>query len=409
MRFERPTADVVQDLARQVAAIWQQLDDLRVCHNDLKPENLLVDPQGKVWLIDLDRMRRCRDQKTTRRRQLRDAGDLLHPRNWRAAPQAAEVFRRAILKTQAGAAAASGPLGARHPLNRPVAAENPPSHLVTVLIPCHNAADTIVACLQSVRDMADEILVADRGSTDDTLKRVREFGGCRIIERSGDDEAALETWANSQARHPWILRVLPHEQICSELGRAVQDLVASETAKDGFRILRRTRLRGHYLNHGGWSRELALRLYRRDAAHFALLDGNVEVSVPSKMIGTTKSYLAYDICPSVTRHVMQLVEQARRIAAQEVGQASRPSRFNLLCRAPWRFWQSYVLRFGWLDGWAGLHASCLSAIGLYLREAMLWEEREARADSSWIDLHPIGSESQHVEAQDAVRRLRSAA
>ena len=99
MRFERLSSQVVHDLARQVAALGQQLDELRVSHNDLKAENLLVDLEGRVWLIDLEKMRRHRHHGETRRRQVRNAGDLLHPRNWRTVPAAAEIFRRQILQT----------------------------------------------------------------------------------------------------------------------------------------------------------------------------------------------------------------------------------------------------------------------------------------------------------------------
>jgi hypothetical protein len=384
LRFERPSTQVVGHLARQVAAIWQRLDDLRVCHNDLKTENLLVDPQGKVWLIDVDRLRRCRDEKTTRRRQLRDAGDLLHPRNWRANPQAAEIFRREILRTPAGAEAAGGPQGAAHPLNQPVLATNRPSQLVTVLIPCRNAAATISACLESVRDMADEILVADAGSTDETLRLVREFGGCRIIEKASVDPAAFEAWAHGHARHAWILRLLPGEQLSPELGRAVQDRLAADPAEHGFRILRRARFRGQYLQHGEFQPDCSLRLYRKDAARYEMRDSRVEVTVPSGKIGNSASYLVYEAFAGLQGHFAELVRHAASAAASDRRQGRRSKLFGILWRAPWRFLQSYVLRFGWLDGRAGLHASCLSAVALYLREAMLWEIDEPHAARSAV-------------------------
>ena len=77
MRFERPSAELVDHLARQVAAIWQQLDELCVWHNDFKTENFLVDRDGKVWLIDFERMRRFRecDRDQMRTRQMKDADD----------------------------------------------------------------------------------------------------------------------------------------------------------------------------------------------------------------------------------------------------------------------------------------------------------------------------------------------
>ena len=54
---------------------------------------------------------------------------------------------------------------------------------LTVIIPCKNERDNIRPCVESVCQVADEILVADSGSTDGTLEVVRILGGCRIIER----------------------------------------------------------------------------------------------------------------------------------------------------------------------------------------------------------------------------------
>src|SRR5205085_2294142 len=54
---------------------------------------------------------------------------------------------------------------------------------LTALIPCKDERRNIRPCIESVRGIADEILIADSGSTDGTLNVVREIGGCRIIER----------------------------------------------------------------------------------------------------------------------------------------------------------------------------------------------------------------------------------
>ena len=392
MRFASPPEAVVRHLAQQVAAIWQLLDGLRVCHNDLKTENLLVDPQGKVWLIDLDRLRRCRRVHEVRRRQIRDAGDLLHPRNWRSDPGAAEIFRLEIAKTPAATAALAGPLAGRHPLGRPVAAKNHASQLVTVLIPCRNAADTIGACLESVRDMADEILVADAGSTDGTLQIARKYGGCRIIERDAPNDADFEAWANEQARHPWVLRLLPDEQLNPELARMVQDMLATEPAEVGFRVARTFYFRGQRLKHGGYHLDTTIRLFRKDAAHYETRDGRVEVAVASHDVGSFRPRLFYETCLSVERRLAEISQTAARAAEDAERRGLRFKRWKVLWQAPWQFVRSYILRGGCLDGWAGLHASCLSAVSIYLREAMLWELEQPvalqRSDASdrWQEL-----------------------
>jgi (heptosyl)LPS beta-1,4-glucosyltransferase len=373
MRFGCPAPAMIQDLARQVASIWQQLDDLRVWHNDFKTENLLVDPQGKLWIIDLERTRRYHNVHRMRCRQARDVADLLHPRNWRAHPEAAEVFRRAILQTPAAAATLAGPQGIGHPLSRPVPAVNRSAQLVTVLIPCRNAAETILTCLDSVRDMADEILVADAGSTDHTLDLVREFGGCRILERSSADDASFEAWAQSHARHDWILRILPEEQLNPDLARQVQDKLAAEPREDGFLVSRSFHFRGQRLKFGDFRSDSSIRLYRKDAARYEITDGSVKVRLDSERIGALRSRLVVELCPSLDRYLSDMRSVARQLARRDFDRGLRPKRRHVLLRAPWKFLSSYALRRGWLDGLPGLHASLLSALALYLREASLWD------------------------------------
>jgi len=428
MRYQQPTKQVILHLARQAAAIWQQLDDLRIQHNDFQTENFLVDPQGKLWLIDLERLRRCRRTDQVRQRQIRDVHDLLHPRNWRANPEAAELFRREILQTPAAIEAVADHESGAHPLSQPVDAINQHSQLTTVLIPCRNAADTIVACLESVRDMADEILVADAGSTDETLSLVRKFGDCRIIQQQSADGAAFETWACKQARHPWILRVLPNEQVNAELAREVQHLVASEPAENAFLISRSLCFRGRQLKHGGVKRGASLRLFQRDAVQFEIRDGQVEVVPRSNRIGRLRFPLACESCSDTRMHFDNLLRAAGDDAETAQAQGQRPKLRAVLWRAPWQLFKSYFLRGGCLDGWAGLHASVLSALAIYLREAMLWELQQVSSAAATstnkprpelrllVENLPDSSEASHAELiggpevrAPETRRLRTAA
>jgi hypothetical protein len=420
LRFERPGTEILYSLAEQVAAIWQQLDDLCVWHNDFKTENLLVDPDGKVWLIDLERMRRFRDRDRMRERQVKDARDLLHPRNWRSDPATADLFRQAIAATPAGRAVLESSNGARHPLRRPTPTANQPNQLVTVLIPCRNAADTIVACLESVRDMADEILVADDGSTDGSLDQVRRFGGCTVVsredmQREGADDVAFESWASGQARHEWILRLRPDEQLNAELSRQVQDLLASEPTEDGFHIARTVYFRGQRLRHARFQNEPSIRLYRKGVAQYERRDGRIEVFIPSQNVGRLRSRLMYEACVSIERCLAKMTRQAARAATIDYCLGRRSRRWSVLWRAPIRFLNSYVLEFGWLDGWAGLHASFLSALAVYLHEASLREIEEPAAaqprlvHDHWRELKVFDPSGTAADDRRDEKQIRSAA
>jgi hypothetical protein len=295
LRFEHPSPGKIADLADQVAAIWQRLSDLQICHNDFKTENFMVDPAGKAWLIDLEMARRYRRTDRLRQRQAREIRDLLHPRNWRANPAAAEVFRQALLKTRAGEQLLESRHGEVHVLGEPRPTENQASQLVTVLIPCHDGVPSLSDCLDSLRDMADEILIAHNGPSGSVLAESVECGGCRIIEKQCNSAAEFMDWAREQAQHPWILEVHPNERLSSCLARRVQDLLATDVSEDGFTIQQTHYKNGRPLGTNPSQDASGVRLYRTDRGTYESPDGRPHLSLPVAQVGHVTSQLFVDL------------------------------------------------------------------------------------------------------------------
>jgi (heptosyl)LPS beta-1,4-glucosyltransferase len=379
MRFDRPSEEKVHDLAKQVAEFWQQLDDLKVSHNDFKTENFQIDPDGKLWLIDLERVRRCRTPAKLRGKQVQDAEVFLHPRNWRAQPAAAETFRRQILQTPAAIAATSSQSAANHPLRRPTCPENRPSQLLTVLIPCHGPIGNLKRCIESVRDIADEILVV-YPATIDTLCSITPHVEYKPIGRDDLDELALEKWAQSQARHPWILRIVPNERLNSELGKQVQDCLAAEPEQDGFRIQRRCFHGGRALRFGGFRNDAPVRLFRRDIGQLEIRAGQIEVAVAPKKTGDLLGKLMCDMDSNLEQQISQLnrltTSSAQLTAQRQLDVRSRTYRFAALVS----FLRSYILQMGFLDGQIGLNAAWQLAFATWLHHAKRHEFRQGMVE-----------------------------
>ena len=140
---------------------------------------------------------------------------------------------------------------------------------LTVLIPAKNERGNLPMCVESVRAVADEILVADSGSTDGTQDLARSLG-CRIIERELVDFSDFKNWAIPQAKQAWVLIVDADERLTPELAAEIRrTLEAPPPGIDAFWIYRDTFFLGHQLRWGDCRNERVLRLLQRDVCRYS--------------------------------------------------------------------------------------------------------------------------------------------
>src|SRR6478752_4457732 len=156
---------------------------------------------------------------------------------------------------------------------------------LTVLIPCKDERRNIRACIESVQAIADEILIADSGSTDGTLDIVRDLGDCRIIEREYINSANFKNWAIPQARHEWVLVVDADERVTPALAGEIKRLLATDPICDGYSLRRDNFFLGHPIRHSGWSTSRLVRLFRKSVSRYETRRVHANVVVDSGKIG----------------------------------------------------------------------------------------------------------------------------
>ncbi len=245
---------------------------------------------------------------------------------------------------------------------------------LTVLIPCKNERRNIRACIESVQAVADEILIADSGSTDGTLKIVREIGGCRIIEREYVYSANFKNWAIPQAHHEWILLVDADERVTPELAREIQCLLESPPAdKDGFWIRRVNHYLGYRVKRCGWNRDGVVRLFRRDKSRYQARWVHAEVDLPPIRVGRLKSPFLHCTAWDSDHFLYKVNRYAGWGALNMRDAGERPNLLAMMTRAPLTFLHRYFLRLGILDGAMGFQVCMHAAYYSFLKQAKLWE------------------------------------
>lgn len=250
---------------------------------------------------------------------------------------------------------------------------SPQPNSLTVIIPCKNERRNIRPCIESAKLVADEVLIADSGSTDGTLEIVREMGGCRIVEREYIHSGDFKNWAIPQARHAWVLIVDADERITSALAKELRQMLAEVPEADGYWVCRNNYLFGHRVRHGGWGHDTVLRFFRRELGRYVGDTDHAEVAVSTGRVGTLRSRLDHYTTWSYEQYLRKMERYTDWQAQVWHAQGRKPSLLKLVSNGPLRFLRSYVLHLGFLDGSIGFQVAMLHGIYSYLKQARLWQ------------------------------------
>lgn len=245
-------------------------------------------------------------------------------------------------------------------------------HKLTAIIPCKNERLNIRPCIESLRGLADEILVADSGSTDGTLDIVREIGGCRVIEREYRHSGDFKNWAIPQAAHEWVLIVDADERVPPTLADEIRQTLLQPRC-DGYWIYRANHFMGHRVRFGPWGSNKVLRLFRRDMGRYVGENDHAEVQVGRGSVGRLRSRLVHFTFWTYDQyfHKIQRYSSYQARAWHAAGKSPSLLRLHLTMLA--RFLQTYVLRLGFLDGVVGFQVCMMIAFYSYWKQARLWE------------------------------------
>ena len=239
---------------------------------------------------------------------------------------------------------------------------------LTVIIPTLNEAGNVAACVASAA-FAGEVIVADGGSTDDTVARARA-AGATVLEGTGPTIAAQRNAAIAAARHPWILALDADERVTPELAAEIARVLAAP-AHAAYRVRRRNFYLGVEQTRGGWARDWVVRLFDRERRY---VERRVHEGLePVADVGVLQERLLHHPYRSLGHHIEKLNRYAEWGAADLWDRGVRATWTDLGLRPAGRFFKAYLLGGGILDGRLGLIQSGLDAYAGFLKYAYLWE------------------------------------
>jgi len=248
---------------------------------------------------------------------------------------------------------------------------------LSVIIITKNEADNIRGALESIQ-WANDIIVVDSGSTDDTLQIARQFTD-RVISHEWEGFGAQKNYANSLAVHDWVLSIDADERLSTALTEEIRSLLEHEPASRGYRIPRVTWHLGRWVRTTDWYPDYQLRLFDRRVSRWSnrLVHESVVVEGPVSRLQNELEHRAYR---NISHH-LETIDKYTTLAATEMQQAGRRiSGFDLVLHPPLAFLRNYFARGGIRDGSVGLIVSILNAYYVFLKFTKLWETKSTKRD-----------------------------
>ncbi len=240
-----------------------------------------------------------------------------------------------------------------------------------------NEAANIRAACESVA-WADEIIVVDSGSTDETCE-IAASSGAKIIKNEWPGFAAQKQYAVDQAQHEWIFSLDADERVSPELAKTIAELREMQEAKlaDGYLIARRSCYQGRWIKGGGWYPDWQLRLFRKAAGGWAprLIHESVKMKSGARIEKLSADILHYSVRDAGHHHRMIGERYAPLAAQQMLSEGKTTSAIKIAVAAPSAFVRSFILKGGFRDGVAGLSIASFAAHHAFLKHLLLWEKQ----------------------------------
>jgi glycosyltransferase involved in cell wall biosynthesis len=250
---------------------------------------------------------------------------------------------------------------------------------VTATIITLNESANVAAALESVA-WADEIVVVDAESTDDTAAIARRYTD-RAIVRPWPGYIEQKNFAAAQAAHDWIFSLDADERVTPELASEVRALVSGSPECAGYRVPRLSHYLGRWIRSTDWYPDYQLRLYDRRRGRWAgrYVHEGLQTDGP---VGRMRADLLHYPYRDVSHHLRTMDRYTTLAVRQMYEDGRRAGARQILLHPPAAFFRNYVLRGGFRDGTAGLVVSLLNAYYVLLKYVKLWEAQQKTEDRS---------------------------
>lgn len=237
---------------------------------------------------------------------------------------------------------------------------------LSVVIITFNEERNISRCLQSVKNIADEIIVVDSFSTDKTPD-ICKNQGVKFIQHKFDGHIEQKNRAIALASSDYILSLDADEALSPELEKSVLE-VKTNWKYDGYYFNRLTNYCGKWIRHGGWYPDSKLRLFNRTKGKWDGLNPHDKFEMnENNKTGFLQGDLLHYSYYTIFQH-MEQVNKFTEIGALSAFNNGRTVSFpGMIFQPAWKFFRDFIIKGGFLDGYYGYAICRISAHASFIK------------------------------------------
>lgn len=239
-------------------------------------------------------------------------------------------------------------------------------HKLSVVIITFNEEKNIGRCISSVREIADEVIIVDSYSSDNTTAVAASLGAI-VYQNKFTGHINQKNIALGYAAHPLILSLDADETIDSDLMRQIKAIKLNGNA-DGYSMNRLNNYCGKWIRHGAWYPDIKVRLIRKDKGKWGGLNPHDKlILLPESVSGHLKGNILHYSYLTIQEHLSKSKKYAE-IGANAYHLSGRKAFFlQLLYKPFFKFIRDYILRLGFMDGYYGFVIALINSREVYLK------------------------------------------
>jgi glycosyltransferase involved in cell wall biosynthesis len=232
-----------------------------------------------------------------------------------------------------------------------------------------NEAQNIDSFIESLW-FADEIIIVDSFSTDDTVEKAEQHEKVKVYQRTFDNFSAQKNFAISKAQHSWVAFFDLDEEISKSLGEEITTVIQNSSF-NAYYVKRDFYFMGKRIKFSGLQNDWVVRVFNKENCRYN--DNLVhEVLNVNGSTGKLKARVPHYTYSGFDEYTAKMHSYSALQAEMMFEKGKRPTLFHFLFRPWYRFWHQYLIRLGILDGKEGFILAYVSSFSVFKRYVNLW-------------------------------------